>query len=138
MEIKIRDIEELVSKIQKDPKNADVFVKAYGDHREGEGIAKGWKRCRTLYERQNKKKEERLRKSIIHYDEQNSCISTTELIELVTSVDDEARRIGAESSSKVAEALEMLCDFMYGKIEGDIQFDRRLLFSRNGNTTKED
>ena len=134
MELRIKELSELVDKIKKDPKNAEVFIRAYGDHREGVGISKGWDRCRRIYEKQNKKREDRLRKSIIHYDEENSCISTTEAIELLTSVEDEAKRLGKDAKEESANLLEMLCDFMYSKIKGDIKFDRRLLFSRNGNT----
>ena len=103
----------------------------YGNKRHAIGITNGWEQCRKLIGGQVKKRREFLKNTVLEYDQENMCVPTIELIQFVTSLEDEMIRMGAESNEETVNAIAVIIDFMYEKLDKEIRFDRRLLFSRN-------
>lgn len=138
MELQVKNVKDIVAKVNKYPELAKDIILSYGDSREERGIASGWRNCKLIFKRIRDKKKEKLKSQILEWDSENACLSMVELTEFITSIQDEIRKIQASSDNmEVIEALQCIDDFMFEKLSKDIVTDRRILFSRNYEKAKD-
>ena len=128
--MEVNSLDALVKFIESCPREeAKMYIKMYGDSREGHGIEKGWKNCNAFHKRCKDIKTKRLKEHVLEYDEENGCIPIVEFIRFFAAMEDELKAT-IQFDEEVNKLYAMnLHDFMLNKL-GEIKTDRRLLFAK--------
>lgn len=134
MEIKFKDTTDLAKKVLKinDVEVVAKAIEAYGNIRAAASIEKAWRKATLVYRKLRERKQEKLKNQVLFCMDESAVIPVVEFIEWISSVEAEAKRIGAQSDhAETQDGIDCLIDFMYSKLGEDIRVDKRLLFSRN-------
>lgn len=106
----------------KDGDEVKMLIKSYGDRRETKGIEEGWKNCKNVFAKSINIGKERLKKTILDYDESVGMIELIDFIYFYKKIENELKnqmKRGSFEERKFAENIYNLMSNSLGNVNVD-------------------
>lgn len=113
-----------------DNENAVKAIVAYGNKRETKGITETWRRAIIVLRKAFKRREKRIKDSMLEYDPEIGAISMMSFVRYFAAIEDQLRNYQEIGSREVKNCAADVNDFMY-QVLGDVKIDRRILFGKD-------
>ena len=105
------------------------LVLAYGNTRCAYGIEYEGQKARDFYHKINILRGQRIKNTILNFDEANGAINLTEFTRFISGVEDELKEIIDHGDLVHSSAANDIWCLLINRV-GDLKVDRRLLFSK--------
>jgi hypothetical protein len=130
--MEVNSFEQLVKVIiNSDEESAAKLIRSYGNQREEKGINDAWDRSRIVLRRALKGRTDRLKKSILNYNEFTANIEVPEFLLYLSAIDEELRYQMEHAPDEGKHVAETIHDLLFNKL-GNVKVDYRRIIPLRG------